>query len=730
MNQEEKKEGLGQGKQQDQANEKLQNLTRRSLNAATGGAWNKARNAPIIGAAAKKAENKIADKVGNSKIGQKLINPTNHQKPENLGAPTEEEATKPNAPKNGDVGSRNLQKSLKNRVKNVFNFRKKKSPLNKGEDNSGGESNSEENTTENEATSPADDIIEKGKARIKVKIIIYGSIFLFAALLFFAILAAVFGIDISQQLPSMGSNTYGTSRFESVYEKGTTEYKNEIAYYEKLKKASEDYEKKNGEPLKTNYIHAVLLYVNLYADIDETKTEKSTIQINFKKMNGMIDTIVELMKPSDKEKTIDYEKNGEFYNNLKNDSKFIDYNKELLKERTMDDILNEMFDLAEDLDEVEVPDDTGFTDSTKVAVKNQSTSGKTETTTTTLSIKEYISDSIYASTDKISNGEMVKAYTITYSTNIVSENKKLTINSGTATASNALCSTKEGCSYNKNGELINGGGSQSSKNTVYYKGKYYYKTPLSDEEQKALNSNIDSVFGNVVVNTDGTYPNLDWSKLGGLGDGDYKAILNEAFGDDIKYKNVGEDSYITDGNYGSKQVKTSVIFYDQKDYSSYKFCGLKSSTIGGSGCGITSMAIVASTYAGSKKYDPVYMNNEAKKMGLCSYSGTAQAFFGREAKNLHYKYVGGTKYNKKLLNNVLNHLQQGHLVIAHMGAGHFTGGGHYMVLGGVDPQSKKVYVYDPNNRSNKSNRKTGNGWYSFNDMIVKEAYHFYIIWKG
>jgi hypothetical protein len=61
--------------------------------------------------------------------------------------------------------------------------------------------------------------------------------------------------------------------------------------------------------------------------------------------------------------------------------------------------------------------------------------------------------------------------------------------------------------------------------------------------------------------------------------------------------------------------------------------------------------------------------------------------------------------------------------------GKFTSKGHYIVLGGVDPETKKVYVYDPNNRSNKSNRNTGNGWYSFNDVIVKEAWNFYIVWQ-
>ena len=79
MNNEES--NLGQkGQQQDAASERLQNMSRRGLNMATGGAWNRVRNAPVIGAAAKKAENKVADKLENSKLGRKVADPKNHPK--------------------------------------------------------------------------------------------------------------------------------------------------------------------------------------------------------------------------------------------------------------------------------------------------------------------------------------------------------------------------------------------------------------------------------------------------------------------------------------------------------------------------------------------------------------------------------------------------------------------------------------------------------------------------
>ena len=81
----------------------MQNLARSGLNAATRGAWNKVRNAPVIGNAAKKAEDKLANKLGNNRLANNLANKKfgnnnpnknqtnleNHQKPE-LGAPTKE----------------------------------------------------------------------------------------------------------------------------------------------------------------------------------------------------------------------------------------------------------------------------------------------------------------------------------------------------------------------------------------------------------------------------------------------------------------------------------------------------------------------------------------------------------------------------------------------------------------------------------------------------------------
>ena len=95
--------------------------------------------------------------------------------------------------------------------------------------------------------------------------------------------------------------------------------------------------------------------------------------------------------------------------------------------------------------------------------------------------------------------------------------------------------------------------------------------------------------------------------------------------------------------------------------------------------------------------------------------------------NLGYKAVS----KKGNLQSVLDALESGNsLVIAHMGKGTFTGGGHYLVLSAVRDDGK-VYVVDPYHDVNKKKRNSGDGWYDFNSVIVKQlAGSLHIITKG
>ena len=201
----------------DAAEKKLQEISRAGLNMATKGTWNKVRSMPVVGNKAKNVEDKLANKLGTNRIIQNRLanknnkqnNPTSHQRP-NIGVQSKEEETRSNNPKGNDVGSRNLQKSLSNKAKNLLMQRKGKK---KDNSNDTGASDTSNNDSDNNTSSPLDDIIGKSKIRFKIKIIIYSTIFLVLALIIIAIVMAIFGIDITQTIPAINPNTYDTEYF-------------------------------------------------------------------------------------------------------------------------------------------------------------------------------------------------------------------------------------------------------------------------------------------------------------------------------------------------------------------------------------------------------------------------------------------------------------------------------------------------------------------------------------
>ena len=739
------------GKKNDPARERLQNLSRRGFNAATGGAWDKARNAPIIGAAAKKMEQKAADKLSNTKLGKKLSDPANHKRP-NLGVPTKQSGNTSNTPeasntsqtsqteqtKKSDVGSRNLQNSLKNKAKNIWQQRKKKKKTGEESDTGNNNESSDSNNSESEDKKDEDDEHLSGaiptKKLIRIRIYIIAGL-VGVALFCFYFLVMMVAIALGGDISSKSAPVAATKQYEEddpqyVTPEGSKARKEEEAFKKKLEEVTKD-----NPDININYVIATLMqmfyernYTQDVTDEDEIKRISDSGGVDYVLMTEWLDKFVNVIKEANSD---DYEIDGEIYNALKESSDFEEYYEKVLKEKDKDEVLERIFELGEELTELDAEDEEELviTGETEVEV-----TGNGGVQPVKMTINDYIGDSIYATGINVGNAEAVKAYTIALSTNIVAKNKELTIDANNATMTGQLCSITEGCSYDKSGNLVKGAGERSSKNTIFYNGGYYYKKPLNDSEVTDISKNINSVFGNVLVKSNGTYPELDLSKIVGHGDGDYKTILKNSYGD-YNIKNIGESSYVLDVSYGDKKVKTDVIFYDQSDYPG-QFCGLSGATIKGSGCGVTSMAIVVSTYENNKKYDPTWANDIARKNGQCGRDGTNYSHFTSVSKQMGYKTTvyqknkaSKWKISKSSYNNVLKHLSNGDLVIINVRKGHFTGGGHYMVLGGVDPETKKVYVYDPNNKSNSSYRKTGNGWWSFNDIIVPETKAFFIIKK-
>ena len=684
--------------QQDIAAKKLQETAvRGGRNLATGGNYEKIRNASTGSNTTKRIDDVASNKLNN------ITSKTPLNKP--AGGVTK------NAVNGSSLGSKisknpDIAKQKLLNVKNSKSGRLNRLLRRGGSSNETSSDTVDEENIDDEDTTADEVIARKSLIRLLVSI---SSMFIPLLLFIPIILILIVVIIIPSNFfkPLLSVFEYENNDKKDYYLVNVDDSSNktsELAYYSKLESVKGSYIKKCEEDCKkkkiiiciinlnNNYVHAALIY--LYYQVDFTKDfSPEEVHVNYAKMSQMMDTVYELMAGESCD--VDYSVGGDFYNNLLNSADFKNYYSELLKEDSMENILNVIFELAENIN-IENDYSPDIVISSKLKVNYNGLD---------INAKDYLTGVIYNKLDKkeLNNAEVVKAYTVVYTNNTIyngdlsKNNLKLSING------NDYCDINSNC---------NG------------KGK------ITESEKSTIKNSINEVYGNVLLNESGNiaYLNNNLST-----NGDYKTILTTAY-PNYQVKNLLENTYDDGASYGNNKVLTKAIFYDQNDYGNVKFCGRSNATIKSSGCGTTAMAIIVSTYQNSNKYDPVYEMNRAYKWGYCGkgISGTSVGFFKKEAKSMGYKYLKVGKSKASDLNLVLSHLAKGDLVIAHMGPGHFTSGGHYMVLGGVDPSDKKVYVYDPYNKSNKANkkRKTGNGWYSLNDMIAKEAFAFYIIWKG
>ncbi|GBF32217.1 hypothetical protein DCCM_0408 [Desulfocucumis palustris] len=114
-------------------------------------------------------------------------------------------------------------------------------------------------------------------------------------------------------------------------------------------------------------------------------------------------------------------------------------------------------------------------------------------------------------------------------------------------------------------------------------------------------------------------------------------------------------------------------------------------TIGSSGCGAASFAMILTAFTGKAVYPPeiakIIVDN-----GYRTYNnGVDWGFFA---------FAAG-KYCLDLVRNdsadeAIKALQKGALIVASMGSGYFTKSGHYIVLWGLDEINKQILVNDPN----------------------------------
>ncbi|WP_342415482.1 C39 family peptidase [Paenibacillus sp. FSL R10-2782] len=159
-----------------------------------------------------------------------------------------------------------------------------------------------------------------------------------------------------------------------------------------------------------------------------------------------------------------------------------------------------------------------------------------------------------------------------------------------------------------------------------------------------------------------------------------------------------------------KDESREVVYFNQLDQRwADKPYGPRG-TIGVSGCGPTSLAMVVSTLTG-RTVDPVTMSKWAYENGyLAEGNGSYHSLIPDGAKHFGLHVEGASvKEPQKVLDAISN----GKLVIAIMSKGHFTSSGHFLVLRGVTAEGE-ILVAD-----SASRKRSGQTW-DFS-IILSEA---------
>ena len=134
-----------------------------------------------------------------------------------------------------------------------------------------------------------------------------------------------------------------------------------------------------------------------------------------------------------------------------------------------------------------------------------------------------------------------------------------------------------------------------------------------------------------------------------------------------------------------------LIYYNQLDerWANEKYG--KTDTIGVAGCGPTALAIAISNLTGDET-DPVEVAEWSYENGyVCEGSGSYISLIPNAAEHFG---LSVEKLGKSSAEEIKQHLEDGKMIIAIMGAGHFTNTGHFIVLRGVTDDGK-ILVADP-----------------------------------
>ncbi|MFD2329101.1 C39 family peptidase [Cohnella sp. GCM10020058] len=144
-----------------------------------------------------------------------------------------------------------------------------------------------------------------------------------------------------------------------------------------------------------------------------------------------------------------------------------------------------------------------------------------------------------------------------------------------------------------------------------------------------------------------------------------------------------------------------IVYYSQEDkrWASLPYTrrGDPTQTIGSSACGPTSFAMVASTFGNRAVLPPEAAAFAVTNGYRTTDNGTAWSYFAAASK----EYGLEIKQSGNLL-EARQALTAGALVIAVMGPGHLTGGGHYVLMTKIS--GEWISINDPNHDNTKYGR--------------------------
>ena len=172
--------------------------------------------------------------------------------------------------------------------------------------------------------------------------------------------------------------------------------------------------------------------------------------------------------------------------------------------------------------------------------------------------------------------------------------------------------------------------------------------------------------------------------------GSYASNLSLFLGDGLNQYSEYTGSTISPlGDVRFTDGVTEVVYFNQLDQR-YANQPYGTDNIGGYGCGPTLMAIVVSSLT-DEIVDPVAMAKWAyENGGWCKGQGSYLSLIPNAAKAWDLPVEGCTASEPQ---RIVDALSSGKLVVAIMSAGHFTTGGHFIVLRGV--KDGQILVADP-----------------------------------